>query len=90
MIIACGGNIEIKGNRIEIMADVSSIVHTLVIEGKMLSEDEIFKCVELGLLSEDEAREKAERAIESINKSINKDFERLGEILGNIIRRGME
>lgn len=83
MIKVCDGNIEIKGHKVEIMTDVSTIVNELVIEGKVLSEDEISECVELGLLSEDEAREKAERAVENISKN----FERF---LGNIIRRGME
>ena len=44
------------------MADVASIVHTLVIEGKMLSEDEISECVEVELLSEDEAHERAKKS----------------------------
>ena len=86
MIKVCDGNIEIKGHRVEIMADVSTIVNALVLEGKVLSEDELSECVEFGLLSEDEAHERAKKAEESISKN----FERFGEILGNIIRRGME
>ena len=86
MIKVCDGNIEIKGHKVEIMADVSTIVDALVIEGKVLSEDELSECVEVGLLSEDEVHERAKKAAESISNN----FERLGEILGNIIRRGME
>lgn len=62
MIKVCDGNIEIKGNRIEIMADVSVITHALVVDGKMLSKDEFSYCVELGLLSEDEAHERAKKS----------------------------
>ena len=86
MIKACDGDIEIKGHRVEIMADISTIVNALVIEGKVLSEDELSECVEVGLLSKEEVHERAKKA----EKSISKNFERFGEILVNIIRRGME
>ena len=61
MIKVCDGNIEIKGNRVEIMSDVSAITNALVVDGKMLSKDEFSYCVELGLLSEDEVHERAKK-----------------------------
>lgn len=70
MIKADKGRITIKGLAVEIRADLSGIISALMDDDMGFSRDDIMASVEMGMKTEDEVKEMAEKAVADILKNI--------------------
>ena len=70
MIKANMGRITIQGPAVEIRADLSGIISALTDDDIGFSRDDIMASVEMGMKTEDEVKEMAEKAVADFLKNI--------------------
>ena len=70
MIKVDKGRVTIKGSVIEISTDLSCIISSLMEDDIGFSRDDIMESVEIGMKTEDEVREMAEKVVADILKNI--------------------
>lgn len=58
MIKVTNVNLELGGTRLDILCELTTLIHSLVVDSKFLSKEDINNCVELALLSREEVAEK--------------------------------
>lgn len=64
----------IKGTKIELLAEVTTLIHELVVEEGAFSKEDIDMCVETALLTEEELDKKTEDKLRELS---DEDVEKL-------------
>ena len=64
----------IKGTKIELLAEVTTLIHELIVEEKFFSKEDIDMCVETALLTEEELDKKTEDNLRNLS---SEDIEKL-------------
>lgn len=75
------GTLEVRGSKLDIMSDISVILHALKERG-ILAEEDIDAAVMYAKMSEDESRADCKKAIKESEKELLKS---LSELLDDII-----
>lgn len=61
------GTTVIKGTKIELLAEVTTLIHELVVEKDVFSKEDIDMCVETALLTEEELDKKTADSIRNLS-----------------------
>ena len=72
MIKCKEGKIKVKGTRSEVLSDITTLIHALVVDKEFIAKDEIEECVRLGTMGKDDLK----------HELVDKFFSRLFEALG--------
>ena len=57
----------IKGTKVELLAEVTTLIHELIVEEKFFSKEDIDMCVETALLTEEELDKKTADNIRNLS-----------------------
>ena len=83
MLKADGGNVEIKGSKIDLLAELSVLIRNLVRCGAF-DEKDINKCVELALLSEKDLNERFQNVKEEASITL-KELDEFRKFLEDLL-----
>lgn len=82
MLMSNSGEIVVRGSKVDIMADLATLLNSLH-ERNTLTAEEIDKCVEIAKWSEKKLDEEAEKAGNELKSKIKEDLKSmLDEIFG--------
>lgn len=82
MLMSNSGEIVVRGSKVDIMADLATLLNSLH-ERNALTAEEIDKCVEIAKWSEGKLDEEAEKAENELKSKIKEDLKSmLDEIFG--------
>lgn len=66
MIKVGNGVLEISGTTIDILAELTSVMHELVVNMEVISKDDLDMCVKLAVKSDEEVNKEANECLQKI------------------------